>query len=129
MRRSWHRIGTVACDFPRLNEVVLSERTAAEFIDELNLDRLGACPMCLFDLAWTLREGRRPTHGLVNRTADWVWLEIEDSLKSAVVRARMREVPHAEDALYDLELNGWEGILVRAVVLRLAAEMAAEMFS
>jgi hypothetical protein len=106
---------------------VLSERTAAEFIDELDLDRLGACSMCLFDLAWALREGRRPTHGLVNRTADWVWLEIEDTLKSAVVRARMREVPHAEDALYDLELNGWEGVLMRAVVLRLASEMAAEM--
>jgi hypothetical protein len=127
MRRSWHRIGTVAWDFPRLNEVVLSERTAAEFIDELDLDRLGACPMCLFDLARTLREGRRPTHGLVNRTADWVWLEIEESLTSAVVRARMREIPHAEDALYDLDLNGWEGILVRAVVLRLASEMADEM--
>jgi hypothetical protein len=106
---------------------VLSERTAVEFIDELDLDRLGACPMCLFDLAWTLREGRRPTQGLVNRTADWVWLEIEESLTSAVVRARMREVPHAEDALYDLELNAWEGILVRAVVLRLASEMANEM--
>jgi len=106
---------------------VLSERAAAEFIDDLDLDCLGACPMCLFDLAWTLREGRRPTHGLVNRTADWVWLEIEESLTSAVVRARMHEVPHAEDALYDLELNGWEGILVRAVVLRLACEMADEM--
>jgi hypothetical protein len=128
MRRSWHTIGTVACDLPWLNEVVLSERTAVEFIDELDLDRLGACSMCLFDLAWTLREGRRPTHGLVNRTADWVWLEIEESLKAAVVKARMREVPHAEDALYDLELNGWEGILVRAVVLRLASE-ASEMSS
>jgi hypothetical protein len=41
----------------------------------------------------------------------------------------MREVPNAEDALYDLELNGWEGILVRAVVLRLASEMADEMSS
>ena len=100
-----------------------------EFIDELDLDRLGACPMCLLDLAWTLCKGRRPSHGLVNRTADWVWLEIEESLKSAVMSGRMREVPHAEDALYDLELNGWEGILVRAVVLRLASEMAAEMSS
>ena len=108
---------------------MLSERTAVELIDELDLDRLGACPMCLFDLAWTLREGHRPSQGLVNRTADWVWLEIEESLKSAVVKARMREVPHAEDALYDLQLNGWEGTLVRAVVLRLASEMAEEMSS
>jgi len=80
--------------------------------------------MCLFDLAWTLREGAQTEPRPRDRTADWVWLEIEDSLKSAVARARMREVPHAEDALYDLELNGWEGILVRAVVLRLASEMA-----
>ena len=106
---------------------MLSERTAAEFIDELDLDRLGACPMCLFDLAWTLREGRRPTHGLVNRTADWVYLEIKATLKTAVVRARMHEVPHADDALYDLELNGWRGILVRSIVLRLASGMADEM--
>ena len=98
-----------------------------EFIDELDLDRLGACSLCLFELAWALREGRRPTHGLVNRTADWVWLEIEQSLKAAVVKARMREVPHAEDALYDLELNGWEGILVRAIVLRLAFRTAEKM--
>jgi hypothetical protein len=105
----------------------LSERTAVEFIDELDLDRLGACPMCLFDLAWTITEGCRPTHGLVNRTADWVFLEIEESLKSAVVGARMRELPHAEDALYDIELNGWHGILVRAVVVRLASELAAGM--
>src|SRR4029450_4074442 len=45
MGRSWHRIGTFAWDFPRLNEVVLSERTAAEFIDQLDLDRLGAGPL------------------------------------------------------------------------------------
>jgi hypothetical protein len=112
-------------DFSRLNGFVLSERTAAELIDELDLDRLGACPLCLFDLAWTLHRGRTPSHGLVNRTADWVWLEIEESLNAAVVSARMREVPHAEDALYDLELNGWRGILVRSVVLRLAFDLAA----
>lgn len=106
---------------------MLSERTAAELIDSIDLDSLGACPLCLFELAWQLQEGRVPSRGLVSRTSDWVWLEIEDSLRQAVVRLRMREAPHAEDALYDLELNGSDGVLVRAVVVRLAFGLAAEL--
>ena len=106
-----------------LNRHVLSERTAAELSDEIDLATLGACPLCLFDLAWELI----PTRQLVNRTADWVYLEIEDALRQAVTRSRMREVPYAEDALYDLEVNGSRGLLVRAVVERLAAALAAEM--
>jgi hypothetical protein len=106
---------------------VLSERTAAELIEAIDLDSLGACPLCLFDLAWQLHEGRIPSRGLVNRTTDWVWLEIDESLRRAVVRLRMQEVPHAEDALYDLELNGSDGVLARAVVVRLAFGLAAEL--
>ena len=106
---------------------MLSERTAAELIEAIDLDSLGACPLCLFDLAWQLHTGRIPSRGLVNRTSDWVWLEIEESLKRAVVRLRMQEVPHAEDALYDLELNGSDGVLARAVVVRLAFSLAGEM--
>jgi hypothetical protein len=105
----------------------LSERAASELIDEIDLDSLGACPMCLFDLAWELREGRVPSRQLVDRTADWVWLEIENSLTQAVVRLRMREAPQAEDALYDLAANGWQGVFVRLVVERLALGLAAEM--
>jgi len=39
----------------------------------------------------------------------------------------MREVPHAEDALNDLETHSWRSPLVRVVVLRLADELAAEL--
>ena len=106
---------------------MLSERTAAELIEAIDLDSLGACPLCLFDLAWQLHLGSVPSRGLVNRTSDWVWLEIDDSLRRAVVRLRMQEVPHAEDALYDLELNGSDGVLARAVVVRLAFGLAAEL--
>lgn len=106
---------------------MLSERTAAEVVDEIDLATLGACPLCLFDLAWELYQERLPTRQLVNRTAEWVYLEIEHSLRQAVVRSRMREVPHAEDALFDLEVNGSRGLLVRVVVERLAVALAAEM--
>ena len=122
-----HRTGTPACDFGWLNRRVLSERTAAELIEAIDLDSLGACPLCLFDLAWQLHVGSVPSRGLVNRTTDWVWLEIDESLRQAVVRLRMQEVPHAEDALYDLELNGSDGVLARAVVVRLAFGLAAEL--
>jgi hypothetical protein len=98
-----------------------------ELVGAIDVDLLGACPLCLFDLAWELHEGRIPSRGLVSRTVDWVWLEIEESLKQAVVRLRMQEALHAEDALYDLELNGSHGVLVRAVVERLAFGLAAEI--
>lgn len=83
--------------------------------------------MCLFDLALELREGRRPSSQLVARTADWVWDEIAGSLRTAVVQARMRERPHAEEGLEDLDARGWQSPLVRVVVERLARELAAEM--
>jgi hypothetical protein len=106
---------------------VLSERTAAELVDAIDLDSLGACPLCLFDLAWQLHEGHIPSRGLVSRTVAWVWLEIEESLRQAVVQLRMQEVLHAEDALYDLELNGSRGLLARVVVQRLAFRFAVEL--
>jgi hypothetical protein len=49
------------------------------------------------------------------------------SMKAVVVRARMEERPGAEEALHDLELNGWQGRFAEAVVSRLPHQMAAEM--
>jgi hypothetical protein len=106
---------------------VLSERSATELIDSIDLDALGACSMCLFDLAWELHQERIPSRSLVNRTADWVWLEIEESLTQALVLLRMQEVPHAGDALYDLKVNAWRGALVRIVVERLALVLSADI--
>jgi hypothetical protein len=79
------------------------------------------------ELAWELREGRRPSGRLVARTVSWVWPEMEDSLKAAVVQARMRELPGAEDALHDLDARAWRSPIVRVVVERLARRLAAEM--
>jgi hypothetical protein len=106
--------------------VVLTQ-AALELAGKIDLAGVPTCPMCLFDLAWEIHQGRMPSRGLVSRTADWVWMESGDGVKEAVVRARMEEHPSAEEALRDLEVNGWRGRFAQTVVWRLACELAAEM--
>jgi hypothetical protein len=108
----------------RLNERVLG---LLQLAAEIDLDGVPVCPPCLLELAWEIRDGRTPSRALVTRTTDWIWMESGDSIKDAVLRARMEERPFAEEALRDLELNGWRGKFAEAVVLRLAHELAEEM--
>jgi hypothetical protein len=98
-----------------------------ELAGEIDLDGVPICPLCLFDLAWTIHQGESPSPRLVKRTTDWVWMESGEAVKAVVVRARMEERPFAEDALRDLELNGFRGRFAEAVVRRLACELAEEM--
>ena len=79
------------------------------------------------DLAWELHQGRKPSRRLIKRTVDWVWMESGEAVKEGVVRARMEERLGAEEALHDLELNGWRGKFAEAVVWRFALELAEEM--
>ena len=106
---------------------MLDKRRATEFVEELDLDGLQPCTMCLFDLAWEMRTTGEAKTGLVQRTAGNVWPEIEIALRLAVIDARMREVPDAERALDDLEGKAWRCPLVRAVVTRLAQGLVDEI--
>ena len=106
---------------------MLDKRRATEFVDQLDLDGLQPCTMCLFDLAWEMRTAGEAKTGLVQQTAGNVWPEIEIALGLAVIDARMREVPGAEQALADLEAKGWRTPLVRAVVTQLAQGLVDEM--
>ena len=104
------------------------DKAAAEaFARELEVERLPACAMCLFELAWPLSQGRRVHPSTVTRTVNWVWGEIEDALRETIVKARMRELPGAEDALADVDEKGVGGRVARAVVVRLAEQMAEEI--
>ena len=94
---------------------------------ELDLDRVPTCPLCLLDLAMELQQGGQPSRGLVSRTVDWVWMESGEAVREAVKRARMEERPGAEEALRDMELNGWRGRFAEAIVLRLAHQLAEEL--
>ena len=96
---------------------------------EIDLTGVTVCPACLLELAWKIRDGDKPSPGLISRTTDWIWMESGDAIKEAVQRARMEQRPFAEDALRDLELNGWRGRFAEIVVLRLAHELAEGMAS
>lgn len=101
--------------------------SALELAATLDLDDVPTCPLCLMELAWKIRDGERLSPGLVARTADWVWLESGKAVREAVVRARMHEVPFAEDALRDLDERGFRSGFARAIVCRLARELAVEL--
>jgi hypothetical protein len=102
------------------------ERAAIELATEIDLDGVEACPLCLWELAWAIRQGRKPSRGLVDRTADWIWPEIDDAVHAALVRARMQERPYAEEALRELEESRWRSGFVQALVCRLAQRLADE---
>ena len=106
---------------------MLKEAAARRLADELDIDALPACPACLFELAWPMSQGGVVRPALVARTADWVWLEIEDALEELVIDAREREIPGADAALQDLALQGCDSALVRVIVVRLAGRMANEI--
>jgi hypothetical protein len=105
----------------------VSAQAALELAAEIDLDGVPTCPLCLWELAWKIRDGERPSPSLVARTADWVWRESGEAVRAAVVRARMQEVPFAEEALRDLDVNGCDGAFARAIVLRLSRELAGEL--
>jgi hypothetical protein len=93
----------------------------------IDLDGVPSCPLCLMELAWKIRDGEGPSSGLVTRTVDWVWMESGEAVREAVVRARMQEVPFAEEAMRELDEAGWCSGFAREVVLRLARELAEEL--
>ena len=105
----------------------MSERGVLELANEIDLEGIPVCPLCLLDLAVEIEQGRQPPRALVTRTVDWVWMESEEAVREAVVRARMEERPFAEEALRELEVNGWRSDFAEAVVWRLARRLAEEI--
>jgi hypothetical protein len=123
--RKGHEVGTPPRAFAWLNRHV--SLAAARFAADVDLEGVGACPACLLELAWKIRDGETPSRGLISRTADWIWGESHAGFRRAIVRARMEEVPGAEEALHDFELNAWRGPYFQAIVCRLAHELADEL--
>jgi hypothetical protein len=54
-------------------------------------------------------------------------MESGEAVREAVVRVRMQERPFAEEALRDLDANGWRSGFAEAVIWRLAHRLAAEL--
>lgn len=117
-----HSIATPRCVVLRLNLCV----SAVQLAETVDLDSVPYCTLCLMDLTEELRHGRTPSRALVRRTVDWVWMESGKAVRAAVVRARMQEVPFAEEALREIDARGWRSGFAEAIVLRLARELAEE---
>jgi hypothetical protein len=92
----------------------------------IDLDGVPFCGLCLMDLTEEIRHGRTPSPQLIRRTTDWVWMESGKAVREVVVRARLEEQPFAEEALRDIDSNGWRSAFAEAVVLRLAHQLADE---
>jgi hypothetical protein len=98
-----------------------------ELVVEIDLAGVPVCAMCLFDMAWEIHEGRKPSSALVARTVEWVWLESGEAVRAAVVRARREERPFADEGLCELDAAGWRSGFAEAVVWRLARRLVEDM--
>ncbi|HEV2712230.1 MAG TPA: hypothetical protein VGU26_03965 [Gaiellaceae bacterium] len=98
-----------------------------ELAEEIDLDGVPVCALCLFDLAWEIHQGRKPSRALVLRTLEWVWLESGDGVRAAVERAQGEGRPFAEEALRELDEAGWRSGFAEAVVWRLARRLVEDM--
>ena len=93
---------------------------------ELDLDR-GICHACLSFVSFALGDGSTPAQitGEVTRMTPQLWDDgLAEQAFEAVRRACAAGVPDAAEALADLERRGGRSATARAIVRRLAAELA-----
>ena len=103
---------------------MISPARLAELLD-LDVYDTPVCLACLSDVVFTLDTGdQRKINGAIRRMAPYLWDEgLEQPTRLALERARRRGVIDASDALRDVELNGPESRIVRAIVLLLACQL------
>jgi hypothetical protein len=108
---------------PRLSEERLSALAAAL---DLDVSTAGICYACLSFVSFPLADGdgsraRREA----GRMAPDLWNEgLDEPALASLARAREAGVPDAEAALLQIEISGGRSAVVRAIVLRLAADLA-----
>jgi len=110
---------------------VIDWKAAETIVEQLDLETIPACPMCLFELAWAMHKGRSANQiaATLTTTCDWVWMEIDAEVEARLARLAMRGLPHAVEAVRDVRLNGWHSRVVRVLVSRLARRIADELDS
>jgi len=107
-----------------------SERCAALAAElDLDVDTIGICHACLSFVSVPLADGHEEAaRREARRMAPDLWEEgLAEPVLAALERARADGVPGAEGALLDVRARGPRSAVVRAIVLRLAADLAAEM--
>jgi hypothetical protein len=102
--------------------------TLAPFASGLDLDvsRTGICYACLSFVSFPLDAGdEREARSWARRMTPYIWEEgLAEHALAAVRNARDAGVPGADACLADLEQRGGFSVVARAIVLRLAADLA-----
>jgi hypothetical protein len=95
---------------------------------DLDLSRTPVCLACLSFVSAGLREGdERDARSWARQMTPFIWEEgLAEPALQAVREACRDGVRQAEAALADLEARGGRSVVARAIVLRLAAELAEE---
>jgi hypothetical protein len=103
-----------------------TERLAASL--DVTLASHGVCPACLCEVAWDREHGdERAQRRTYAEFAPNLWLEgLGETVRRALVVAAHDGVPGAAAALTDLEARGLRSGIFRAVVNRLADQLARE---
>lgn len=107
--------------------MALSTARAAAIVARLELDLDdGICHACLCFVSFAVDDGDKREIGReVRRMTPDLWYDGLDVQALAAVRAaRDAGVPDAEEALAELEARGGRSVIARAIVLRLAVELA-----
>lgn len=105
----------------------LSTGRAAAIVDRLELDLDdGICHACLCFVSFAVDSGdEHEIRRQVRRMTPDLWYDGLDAQALAAVRtACATGVPDAEQALADLEARGGRSVVARAIVRRLAGELA-----
>jgi len=96
---------------------------------DLDVDGVGICFACLSFVSFPLHAGdEREARRATRQMTPFIWEEglAEPALES-VRAARDRGVAEAGEALAELERSGGRSAVARAIVLRLAADLAERM--
>lgn len=104
----------------------LSRIQADAFVEQLDVGLDDVCLACLSFVTSAIHDcDPAEVRRWVSRMAPSLWDDgLDEQILARVREASARETPGAAEALADVEQNGARSVVTRAVVLRLANELA-----
>ncbi len=107
----------------------MTRTQTAELVAQLDLDLDAVCHACLCVVSFALDNGdQRQVAGALRAMTPDLWQDgLDKQAFAAVQRACELDLPHAHEALADLEQHGAKGTVARQIVRRLATQLSAQV--